>query len=84
MAEHTVESVKRDLPMVKVKWGKKMYWAKVTGRLCKFACVSPYELIDPRSKLVKTIMGPCVMFSWDVVTRAINEDRALVIDVYAS
>ena len=78
--EMTISDVKRDLPMVKVRMNNRLYWAKVTGRLNQFASVSPYQLIDNK-KLVTTIMGPIVVFSWEAVTRAVNSGKPLQIDL---
>ena len=74
----TIADVKRDLPMVKIKFNGKLFWGKVTGRLNQFATVSPFILIDNRSNLVKTIMGPCYTYSWDAVTRSINTGKPLI------
>lgn len=74
----TIADVKRELPMVKIRFGGKLYWGKVTGRQMQFACVSPFALIDNRSNLVKTIMGPCYTYSWDAVTNSINTGKPLI------
>ena len=73
----TVNEVKDQLPMVKVEWNGIHYWGKVTGRLNRFATVSPYQIID-RKQLVTTILGPCFKFSWITVTDAINYNRELL------
>ena len=75
----TIAEVKRELPMVRVKWGRKQYWARVSGRLNQFATVSPYQVIDHKKPL-KTILGPCLHFSWEAVARAVNNDSTLLAD----
>ncbi len=75
----TVAEIKRDLPMVKVKYNGNLYWGRVSGRLNKFATVSPYQKIDGK-KLISTIIGPCYEFAWETVTRAVNENRVLSVD----
>jgi hypothetical protein len=75
----TVADVKRDLPQVKIRYGGKLYWGRVTGRLNQFATVSPFSLIDGR-KLVTTIMVPCIPFAWETVTRAVNSGAILQSD----
>lgn len=76
----SITEVKQQLPMVKIKWGGKHYWGRVSGRLNQFASVSPYQVID-NCKLVKTIIGPRFEFSWHTVTEAINKNRELLADL---
>jgi len=75
----TVNEVKRDLPMVRARWAGRRYWARVSGRLCDYACVSPYQVVSPR-RLVGTIMGPCFHVSWEAVARAVSNDAELDLD----
>ena len=74
----TINQVKQLLPMVKVKYNNEYYWARVTGRQCKFACVSPYQKIDNR-KLITTIIGPCYEVAWETVTDCINHGRPILL-----
>lgn len=74
----SVADVKRELPMVRMDWNGKRYWARVTGRMCPYACVSPFQVID-RKKLVTTVMGPCFQYAWETVTNAINTGRPLIV-----
>jgi hypothetical protein len=74
----TVNEVKVQLPMVKIKWGNHHYWGKVTGRLNKFATVSPFEIIDHKKRVTVIYNAPCFEFSWITVTDAINYGRELI------
>jgi hypothetical protein len=75
----TVNEVKQELPMVRIRWNGKHWWGRVSGRLNRFATVCPWQAIDKR-KLVTTIIGPCIEFAWETVTRAVNSDTELHAD----
>jgi hypothetical protein len=72
----TVAEVKNELPDVKILWEGRTYWARVTGRLNRFAGVSPYQPVDGR-KRVRIIMGPVFEFAWETVTNAVNKGTTL-------
>ena len=74
----TVAEVKRDLPPVLMIWEGRKYWARVSGRCCPYACVSPSQPIDNK-KLVRTIMGPCFQYAWETVTNAVNSGKPLIV-----
>ena len=76
---YTIREIKDDLPLVKVKWHGKLYYGRVTGRLCKFACVSPFQVIN-RRKLISTILGPCFEVSWDCIAHCLNTDIPVILD----
>ena len=76
MDKWTIETVKRDLPVVRVKFMGRLYYGRVTGRLCQFANVSPYQEINNK-KLVTTIMGPIYHFTWDSIVDALNHNKTL-------
>lgn len=70
--EWTIEQVKRELPHVKARVSKnKTIWAQVSGRLNRFASVS----IGPEPNC--PTLWVTQEFSWDAVTKALNENRAL-------
>jgi len=62
---HTVETVKRDLPKVQIKIGKKLVEGKICGRMNKFATVWTKDNIDGWE------------FSWQIIANALNNDRPL-------
>ncbi len=72
----TIAEVKRDLPMVKASYHGKLYWARVSGRINRFATVVPFQVISS-VKRVKTILGPLNWFSWEAVARAANGESIL-------
>jgi len=64
-----IEELKRDLPPVRVTFNGRLWWGKVTGRLNRFASVSPYQR-EEHGRII-TILGPIVTFSWPAVCRAV-------------
>ena len=76
MAAMTIEEVKRELPPVLILWNGKKYGGRVTGRLNKFASVSPHTL-GRKDGRVDIIMGPIFEFSWDAVCSAVNTGKPL-------
>ena len=75
MEKLTVQDVKRKLPMVKVKWLGLIFRAKVSGRKNKFAGVTP--MYDSKGKKLKVLAT--FEFSWEAVTRAVNNNTHLII-----
>jgi hypothetical protein len=65
----TEREVREELPDVTVRAGKQHYRAKVTGRKCPFATVTPLD--GPHKDQSQT-------YSWCAVTRAINAGRPLL------
>lgn len=72
----TPATVRAELPPVKIKWHGKLWWARVTGRACEFASVSP-EYLANGSKYANVIIGPCIPFAWSTIANALNNGRAL-------
>ena len=62
---HSIYTVKRDLPEVKVKINGKIVTGKVTGRMLDFATV--------------IINGANYEFAWLTIASALNDDKALLI-----
>ena len=62
---HSIYTIKRDLPEVKVKVGNKIVTGKVTGRMLDFATV----IVD----------GVNYEFAWSTITNALNNDRPLLV-----
>jgi hypothetical protein len=69
----TIADVKRELPSVKARIGKREFTARVTGRANQFATVT----ILADDKPLRGVPWIDAQFSWESVTRAINENRAL-------
>ena len=59
---------KQELPNVLIRWHGKLWTGRVTGRLNRFATVSPW--VEQSGRRPRTIIGPCFEFSWDAVARA--------------
>ena len=74
----TVSEVKELLPDVKIKYNGILFYGRVTGRKCNFACVSPYERLDGKNRMF--LMGPIFQFSWDTIAHALNTDTPLLTD----
>jgi hypothetical protein len=72
----TIDEVKRDLPPVRIEYNGRKYWGRVSGRLNKWASVSPSQLIDNRERIT-TVLGPVFHYSWETVTNAINNGGTL-------
>ncbi len=62
---HSIYTVKRDLPEVKVKVGNKLVTGKVTGRMLDFATV--------------IVNGANYEFAWLTIANALNNDKPLLI-----
>lgn len=69
----TVADVKRDLPSVKVRIGKKIMWAKVSGRLCLYACVT----VNGEWSHALGSAWRDFHFSWEAVTQSVNTGKPL-------
>ena len=63
---HSIQTVKRNLPEVKVKVGSKIVIGKVIGRMLDFATV--------------TVIGANYEFAWATIVNALNNDKPLRID----
>lgn len=66
MGKMTVAQVKKELPNVKLKIGKRVTTGKVTGRMNKFASVHEFGKL-----------GTVYKFSWEAVARSVNSGRPL-------
>lgn len=77
----TVSEVKRDLPDVPVKLGKRRFMAKVSGRQCPYACVTLSYIHHGKRKgyLRDFAAMPWidVHFSWEAVARAVTTGEPL-------
>lgn len=74
----TVADVKRELPDVPVKIGRKVYSARLSGRLNQFATVTLSYI--HHSGPQEHLRGQPWMdwqFSWEAVTRAVNTGNPL-------
>jgi hypothetical protein len=70
----TINEIKRDLPQVRVRIGRKVLWARVTGRLNPQATVTVFA--DSKEYL----RGPYFVdfhFSWEAIERALRLDLPL-------
>jgi hypothetical protein len=77
---HTVKSLKDEypFPFVLVKWNGRKWWARISGRKNPQASVSPYYRAQEEN--VDRIIGPIFHFSWEAVTRAVNNGTELNCD----
>lgn len=76
--EMTVTDVKRELPDVPVKIGRKRFMARLSGRLNSFATVTVSYIVHgaPRHYLRGRPWFDA-QFSWEAVTRAVNTGKPL-------
>ncbi len=65
MMIHSIYTIKRDLPEVKVKVKNKLVTGKVTGRMLDFATV--------------IVNGANYEFAWSTIANALNNDKPLLI-----
>ncbi len=75
-ANMTMADVKRDLPAVPILCGKRVLWARLSGRLNQFATVSVTHVEHGEGYL----RGPAWRdwtFSWDAVHRAVTTGKPL-------
>lgn len=74
----TVSQVKADLPDCPVKIGKRRFMARLSGRLNDYATLTLSYVANgaPRHYL-RGRPWIDAQYSWDAVTRAINENRPL-------
>lgn len=71
----TIETVKRDLPQVQVRFGKaKPIYARVSGRLNPFATVSVD--IEP---IVNHTCFADFQFAWGTIVNALNSGKVLIL-----
>ena len=70
---YTIESVKRDLPNVPIRVGKKIQYARITGRLNPVATVTVH---GEYSHALKTPWRDW-HFSWEAIVRALNTGEPL-------
>ena len=73
MTEMTIAQVKRDLPQVKIKIGKRTKWARITGRLNAIATVT---ISGCYSQAIGSVWEDR-KFSWESVAQAINTGNPL-------
>ena len=75
----TISEVKAALPCVRLKIGKKYYTARPSGRLNAFASVVPEHETTKSGHIkdFKSLLYPAVEFSWEAVTRAVNNNSIL-------
>lgn len=66
----TIEEIKAELPPVRIKFAGKIYRGSVSGRLNRFATVSPIPTIA---------LG--FQYSWEAVQRAVNNNSVLLTEV---
>ncbi len=71
--------VKDVLPRIKLRVGKILYWAKVSGRLNEFASVSAESIIDNRKRHYQQVMGAIYHYSWATIANALNNGKALIV-----
>jgi hypothetical protein len=69
ITKQMIDDCKRDLPPVRVRFNGKTHWARVSGRLNKFATVSVtnYGTLHSGSGLFWD-----AQFSWEAVCRAVT------------
>jgi len=77
---YTIEQVKRELPEAKIKYNGAMFFGRVSGRFNQFASVSVAYKERKGSIYLMSVFGPILQFSWETVTRCINEDIPLLTD----
>ncbi len=68
----TIAEIKRDLPQVQVKIGKKKVWARISGRLNQFATVSLGY-----STAAQTWVD--FSFSWEAIAHSLNSGKPLLV-----
>lgn len=73
--KYSIESIKRTLPYVKLKWQGHIYVAKVSGRKNRFASVTPEY--DSKGKSVRGM--PTWQFSWTAVAKAASDNTFLTV-----
>jgi hypothetical protein len=71
----TPASVRRELPEVPVRLGKKILTARVTGRLNPFATVTVYNQTIGKAPAAPLWIDQA--FSWHAIANALNTGRPL-------
>lgn len=64
---HTIETVKRDLPAVRIKVGNKIVDGEISGRLNSFATV-----------MIESDSLGC-NFTWQTIVNSLNNDKPLLV-----
>lgn len=74
MTMWTIEAVKRDLPNVLIKIGRKVATGRVSGRLNRFATVT----VDNCFRHGSNPPWMDFHFSWDAIVRSLNTNSPLI------
>ena len=74
----TTEEIKTELPNVLGTWQGKKWTCRISGRLNKFATVSPWY--RPEHGHLKAIIGPCFDVAWETVAHCVNQVTPIQLD----